>query len=166
LVSFGQNSWKVREGQSQTLLVDVGRMRLMLSEWDRVSVERLSSNLFFAESVLSLSYSHSLILPYSLSLSRRLLRMFAALLSSVAGSLSKVNVVVPVRWASKYKLKTHKGCSKRFIPINNGNQFKRSRSHKAHLNYGKTTSSEASVRNNVTLSKSQLRAVKRLIPYA
>ncbi|KAI9140822.1 hypothetical protein BKA69DRAFT_1125382 [Paraphysoderma sedebokerense] len=72
-----------------------------------------------------------------------------------------------VRASSSYKLKTHKGASKRFIPINGGAQFKRGKAYKGHLNYGVSQSNWSSLRNSVILqTKAQLKTMKKLLPYA
>ncbi|MCD8212198.1 MAG: 50S ribosomal protein L35 [Oscillospiraceae bacterium] len=68
--------------------------------------------------------------------------------------------------AKKYKLKTHSGAKKRFNLTKNG-KVKRAQTKKNHLlnGHGKTTKSKRNLRGTTYADKTNVPAIKRMIPY-
>ncbi|KAL7752544.1 hypothetical protein RI367_002078 [Sorochytrium milnesiophthora] len=73
---------------------------------------------------------------------------------------------IGVRCVTTYKLKTHKGTAKRWMPVDNGAKFKRMKCGKAHLNYGLTSSRYSRLSDMAYAEgKRTMRTLRRLLPY-
>lgn len=62
------------------------------------------------------------------------------------------------------KLKTHRGAAKRFKATATG-KIKRSRGYKSHLLTGKPSKRTRRLRTAVLVADSDVRGIKRLLPY-
>ncbi len=60
------------------------------------------------------------------------------------------------------KLKTHKGAAKRFKKTANG--FKRNQSHRRHILTKKSTKRKRHLRSSMMVHKSDVAAVKKMLP--
>jgi len=63
------------------------------------------------------------------------------------------------------KLKTNRGAAKRFRRTAKG-KFKRAQSHRRHILTKKTTKRKRHLRADALIAKSDVKAVKKLLPYA
>ncbi|KAI9224405.1 hypothetical protein BC828DRAFT_373570 [Blastocladiella britannica] len=90
------------------------------------------------------------------------------LLSSLATAFRpSLWTTAPVRNLSKYKLKTHKGASKRWFPTGDSREFKRMKVNHAHLNQGVSTSRlQRLTQMAEPTGKAMRRTLHRLLPYA
>ncbi|ORZ40796.1 hypothetical protein BCR44DRAFT_1423804 [Catenaria anguillulae PL171] len=90
-------------------------------------------------------------------------RSATSLVSSAAWS----PFATPVRSLSKYKLKTHKGASKRWLAVGNDREFKRMKVNKAHLNVGMANNRFHRLSQMMEPhGKAMRRTLRRLMPYA
>ncbi|RJQ55719.1 MAG: 50S ribosomal protein L35 [Nitrospiraceae bacterium] len=62
------------------------------------------------------------------------------------------------------KLKTHRGAAKRFRKTATG-KVKRNKAYKSHIMTGKSSKRTRSLRKSVLVDKTNLDAVKKMLPY-
>ncbi len=63
------------------------------------------------------------------------------------------------------KLKTNRGAAKRFKTTGSG-KFRRSKAYKSHLLTGKTAKRKRNLRKSGIIDSTNVRGIKRLLPYA
>ncbi len=62
------------------------------------------------------------------------------------------------------KIKTHRGAAKRFSVTGTG-KIKRSRANTSHILTPKTTKSKRNLRKSIMMDKTNVKAIRKLIPY-